>query len=286
VLQGKIVSDRTTGRAFIYATGIQVGAFPVGVGIAQITQARAADAFGWPAAFVLGAALSANALAVLLATWQDRAAADHRRALSWPSRHECVLVLLAGLIWTAYNAGFFNFLAFMPTYLAAHRHPAWVGDVTITLATWGALPAILLGGGLATRFGLGRIFAIGQTLSVVAVGGMFFADWPLLWGLLFGTLASMQAGIIVGLGTLAARPENRAVGMGIFYTTYYLGGAVIPPLCGRAADLAGDPSGAFLCAGVLAALALPLYAAQRRAAAAGRSRGWGSPSPRLSEPRF
>ena len=100
--------------------------------------------------------------------------------------------------------------------------------------------------------------------EVIAVGGMGVADWPLVWGLLFGTLGIMHAGLIVGLGAMSARPENRAVGLGIFYITYYLGGTVIPMICGAAAQWMGDASGAFLCAAVLTALALPFWWLHRR----------------------
>jgi MFS family permease len=266
VLQGKILADRTTGPAFVHAMSVLVGAFPIGIGLAQLTQARAAQAEGWPAAFVLGSGLAAAALCLFVVTWTPRAVADSRRGLSWPSRHECVLVILSGLTWTAFNAAYFNFLAFMPTYLARHGHPPWVADVTMSLASWGSMPAILLGGWLGTRFGQQRVFLAGSVLSVISVGGVYVADWPLVWGLLFGTLASIHAGIVVSIGTLSTRPENRAVGMGLFYTTYYLGGAIVPTLCGRAADLVGDPSGAFLCAGLLSAFAIPMYYAHRRAA--------------------
>jgi MFS family permease len=258
VLQGKITADRFAGARFVNAMGLLVGAFPMGIGLAQLTQGRLAHALGWPAAFVAGAVVSVAALLVLVATWRE-ADAGRSRALRWPGRHECLLVIVAGLIWTFYNAGYFNFLAYMPTYLVAHGHPAWEADAVLSLATWGTLPSILLGGALATRFGQHRVFLFGAVLSVIAVGGVFVLDWPLLWGFLFGTLASVHAGIIVAVGTLSARAENRAVGMALFYTTYYLGGFFIPPLCGRAADFFGDPSGAFLCAGLLSALAIPCY---------------------------
>jgi dipeptide/tripeptide permease len=78
----------------------------------------------------------------------------------------------------------------------------------------------------------------------------------------------MHAGIIVGWGALSARPENRAVGMGIFYTVYYLGGTIVPALCGKAADLAGDASGAFVCAGLISTLAIPFWWLHRRMQAA------------------
>jgi MFS family permease len=270
VMQGKITADRFQGTRFVYAMGLLVGAYPIGIGLAQLTQSRLSHAFGWPAAFAAGAGVALAALLLHVITWQE---ADHNRvrSLRWPSRHECVLVVLAGLIWTAYNAGYFNFVGFMPSYLAAHGHPRWQADVVIALATWGNLPAIMLGGLLAARFGARRVFLFGATLSSVAITAMFFSDRPLLWGGLFGTLASVHAGIIVAAGTLSSRPENRAVGMALFYTTYYVGGSFIPSLCGRVADLIGDPRGAFLCAGLISALTIPLFLLHARAARQGRA---------------
>ena len=258
VLQGKVISDRFEGRAFLLAMSLSVGAFPIGIGLAQLTQVPLARAFGWPAPFLAGAAVATAAGTWMFLGW-GRPSPRDARGLTLPSRHECALVLIAGLVWTFYNAGYANFLAFMPTYLAAHHHPAGIANLVITIATWGNLPAILLGGLLAGRFGPDRMFVFGALLNVVAVLGMGLIDLPLVWGTLFGTLASAHAGIIFARGTLSARPENRAVGMGLFYMTYYLGGSFIPALCGRTADLVGDPRGAFLCAGTLSALTIPAY---------------------------
>jgi fucose permease len=63
--------------------------------------------------------------------------------------------------------------------------------------------------------------------------------------------------------TLSAKPENRAVGMGLFYTIYYLGGAVVPALCGVAADYVDKPEGGMLAGALLSALAIPAFLAQR-----------------------
>ena len=258
VLQGKIVSDRFEGRAFMLAMSLSVGAFPIGIGLGQLTHAPLARAFGWSAPFLAGAAVAAVSGMWLVLSWGRKSSGDPG-GLSLPSRHECALVLVAGVVWTAYNAGYANFLGFMPTYLKAHGHPDWIANLVISIATWGNLPLILLGSGLALRFGADRMFLIGATLNVVAVLGMGLVDWPLVWGTLFGTLASVHAGIIFAKGTLSARPEHRAVGMGLFYMTYYLGGSFIPTLCGRVADYVGDPRGAFLCAGTLSAVAIPAY---------------------------
>ena len=258
VLQGKITADRFTLGRFRTAMGILVGAFPLGIGLAQVTQPELAAAFGWPAAFVAGAMVALAALVTFLAGWVET---DHQtpRTMRWPPLQECTQAIFAGLIWTAYNAGYFNFLAFMPSLLAWRHAAPWVADVVLPLATWGNLPAILLGGLLARRFGATRVFMVGTLLGAVAVAGPALTPWPLLWGLVFGTVASMHPGLIVEAGTLSARPENRAVGMGLFYTTYYLGGAGIPAFCGAMADRVGNPGGALLAASALSLLAVPFW---------------------------
>jgi dipeptide/tripeptide permease len=125
----------------------------------------------------------------------------------------------------------------------------------------------LIGGVLADRYlGARKAVAFGALLLVVSVAGMGLVDWPLLWGVVFGTFASVHAGIVVGWGAMSARPENRAVGLGVFYTVYYLGGTIVPAICGKAADLVGDASGAFMAAGAISALAVPFWWWHRRMA--------------------
>jgi len=89
----------------------------------------------------------------------------------------------------------------------------------------------------------------------------------LLPKVMIGVIGSFHPGVIMAVGTLSAKPENRAFGMGLFYTMYYAGGAVVPALCGWAADLVGGPEGALLAGAVVSALAVPLYLLHRRLAA-------------------
>ena len=79
-----------------------------------------------------------------------------------------------------------------------------------------------------------------------------------------GIVGSFHPGVIMAVGTLSARPENRAVGMGLFYSMYYAGGAVVPAMCGWAADMTGGPEGALLAAAAVSALAVPMYLLHRR----------------------
>jgi predicted MFS family arabinose efflux permease len=101
---------------------------------------------------------------------------------------------------------------------------------------------------------------------------MAFTAWPLASAVMFGVLGSVHPSVIMAAGTLSSHPENRAVGMGIFYTTYYAGNALAPALCGHAADLAGGPGGALYAAAAIGLLAIPLWLLHARLTAGNRRR--------------
>lgn len=263
VMQGKMLSDRFAGRAFMPVMGVVVGAFPVGVGLVELTHGPLVRAVGWPGLFIFGAGLAAVSLVLFVIAAEPARPSAIGSAWALPSRRECELVAVAGVIWTAYNAGYYGFLSYMPSFLAVRGHDPGLLALVLLVATWCNLPATVLGGALAARYGERPVFMVGTLAGIVAVAGPAVLDWPLLWGLLFGTVASIHAGVIVALGTLSARPENRAVGMGLFYTIYYAGGALLPAMCGRAADLAGDPAGALVAAAALSGIAIPAFMLHR-----------------------
>ena len=263
VMQGKMLSDRFAGRAFMPVMGVVVGAFPVGVGLVELTHGPLVRAVGWPGLFIFGAGLAAVSLVLFVVAAEPARPSANGSAWALPSRRECELVAVAGVIWTAYNAGYYGFLSYMPSFLAVRGHDPGLLALVLLVATWCNLPATVLGGALAARYGERPVFMVGTLAGIVAVAGPAVLDWPLLWGLLFGTVASIHAGVIVALGTLSARPENRAVGMGLFYTIYYAGGALLPAMCGRAADLAGDPAGALVAAAALSGIAIPAFMLHR-----------------------
>jgi MFS family permease len=125
------------------------------------------------------------------------------------------------------------------------------------------VPGTLAGGGLAARFGGFNIFLTGTLALTIGMVGTTLSGWPVAFAVLLGVGGSIQPGVIMAVGTLSARPENRAVGMGLFYTLYYLGGTVAPAVCGAVADAVGRPEGGLLAAAALSGLAIPLYMLHR-----------------------
>lgn len=278
VLQGKILAEWFPGRAFMGAVSLAIGAYPIGVGLGQLSHLRLTQAFGWQAAFLAGAGIAALSAALFIASFRAAPGAPVTRGMrvTWPSPRECVLVVVAGSLWTAYNSGYLGFLSYVPSLLATRGAGAATAGAAIALATWSNVPALFAGSYLATRFGAWPVY-LGATLSLAAgVAGIAgFPAEPLVWAAVFGALGSAHCSVIVAMGTGSTRPEHRAVGMGMFYTTYYIGGGVLPALCGRAADAVGSPAGALYAAAAVSLLGIPAFATHRlltrRAASANES---------------
>jgi MFS family permease len=267
VLQNKVIADWFTGRGFMWAISVSVAAYPIGVGLAQLVLPPLALAYGWQAAILSDAAPMAVALVMFLASFRPSPhAAPAPARFSLPGGRECLLLVIAGLIWTAYTAGYSGYTSYVPSLMAARGEGLALTGLVLTIATWGNVPATMAGAGLAERFGAFRIFLLGTAALVVGMTGAALLDWPVICAVVVGIVGSFHPGVIMAVGTLSARPENRAVGMGLFYSIYYAGGAVAPALCGRAADLWGGAEGALLAAAILSALALPMYLLHRRLA--------------------
>jgi MFS family permease len=264
VLQGKLIADWFDSRRFMLAISISVCSYPVGVGLAQLVLPPLTAAFGWPAGFLSGAVLTGLALAVFLASYRtpphETAALRH---FSLPSARECLLLGIAGLCWTAYTSGYTAYTSYVPATMAERGEGTALTALVMTIATWGSVPATLFGGGLAARFGGFRVFLIGTSALVVGMAGTALLDLPVAWAILVGVLGSIHPGVIMAVGTLSARPENRAVGMAVFYSLYYLGGTFAPAACGRMADLYGGPAGGLVGAAAISALAVPMFLLHR-----------------------
>jgi MFS family permease len=268
VLQNKIIADWFTGHRLMWALSTSSAAYPVGVGLAQLMLPPLTQSHGWQAALLSNALPMMVALGLFLFSYRPSPhVASQPRAFSLPSGRECLLLIVAGLIWSAYTAGYAAYLGYVPSLMAVRGEGLALTGVVLTIATWGNVPATLLGAGLATRLGGYGVFLFSTAAIVIGIGGAAVLDWPVTFAIMIGVAGSLHPGVIMAVGTLSARPENRAVGMGLFYSMYYAGGAVVPALCGWAADGYGGPEGALLAAALVSALALPMFVLHRRMAA-------------------
>ncbi|PPQ27169.1 MFS transporter [Rhodopila globiformis] len=264
VLQGKIIADWFTGPRFMIAISVSACSFPIGMGLAGLVLPPVLAHLGLRAALLTDTVPAGLALLLFLASFREPAhVAPVPRQFSLPSRPEVVLLLVAGLVWMVYTAAYSAFLSYLPASLAGRGYGVAVVGLVMTIATWGNVPATMLGGSLTARFGGLRIFLVGSLSLAIGMAGSAVSGWPVAWALVLGVLGAVQPGVIMAIGTLSARPENRTVGMGLFYALYYLGGAVAPTFCGMVADHVGRPEGGLLAAAAISLLAIPLYMLHR-----------------------
>jgi predicted MFS family arabinose efflux permease len=85
-----------------------------------------------------------------------------------------------------------------------------------------------------------------------------FASAPVAVLLCLVIVTSLPAGPIFSLLAPVLSPENRAVGMGVFFTLFYLGMATLPALAGKFRDLTGDPAAPILAASAMMATGVVL----------------------------
>ena len=138
VLQGKIIAEWFSGPRFMIGISVSVGGFPIGMGLAQLILPPVLQGFGAHFAFLTDAMPAALALLLFLASHR-KPPGDTKASgrLSLPSVHECLLLGVAGSIWTAYTAGSSAFVAFLPTTLAFRGDGLAVAALVMTIATWG-----------------------------------------------------------------------------------------------------------------------------------------------------
>lgn len=279
VLQNKIISDWFAGRAFMIAISLSIASYPIGVSAGQIAVPLIAARNGLAAAFLSGSALAAVTAALFAASYrQSPQATPAPRTFRMPSRRECVLVTVAGAVWTAYTGSYGGFVSYVPSLLADRADGPALTAAVMAIVTLGSVPPVLVGGPLAARVGSFLPMLAGALALAAGSLGIAMTPWPILSAVVFGVVGSFNAPLIMAAGTLSARPENRAVGMGLFYTTYYAGNAVAPAICGWAADATGGPEGAFYAAAAIGLLVLPIWMAH----AALESRGLRRGGPRIA----
>lgn len=275
ILLAKMTMDWFARRELVLAMAILVNSWPFGIALALVSQSAAAVAFGWPVVLYGTAALSLLSFALIAVGYRPP------RELSGPvparermfvlSRAEFGGVSLAAVAWTLYNVGLILIVSFGPTFLTARGLPLEEAAWMVSLGTWLGIGTVPLGGYLAQRWGCPNLVMAVSLIAAVAICAILpWADSPLLPFIAFGVFAWAPAGPIMALVSETLRADDRALGMGLFYTWYYAGMGTLPPLAGLARDLSGSPAAPVYFAGAMMLCALAcvgLFRLHRRAVA-------------------
>ena len=120
VLMTKMLADWFRDRELIFAMSLYLNGWPVGIGLALVTQPEIATAYSWRTVFFATAVLCGLTLVVLAALYRSPPAQPAARPgapTAGLSLREFLMVSFAGMVWTFVNAGWVVAVSFAPGYL-------------------------------------------------------------------------------------------------------------------------------------------------------------------------
>lgn len=261
VLLTKMVTDWFAGGEIIWAMTILINAWPVGISVALLVLPAIANAWGTPAVFHAAAAAAVlGALGIGLAYRGAPHSASGAGAvgLSELTRREIGLVGVASVPWMLYNVGFAVMLGFLPSLLVRSGLSLEQAGLLLGINTLLFIGSVLLGGASAQWLARPELVVTAGVLTyAVGLAALPYAPpWPTL--LAVGVLAGLPAGSLAAAPALVLRPESRSAGMGLFYTMYYVGMALMPPVAGWLQDSLGRSAAVYFAAAAILAT-LPCY---------------------------
>lgn len=238
VLLVKMVTDWFAGKELVLAMSILINTWPIGIGLALLTQGALAQGVSWQAAFVATAAMAALGMASVFIGYKPApgAPAVQKVDMRGLSRQEWTLLGASSLAWTIYNAAYVLVVAFLPIYFVQTGMSLVSAGAITALNTILVIVSVQAGGLLVQRFGHADalVYASLGAWALTTVGIMT-SSAPLPWIVASGLIGGLPAGVLVSLPGEFLRAESRATGMGIFYTIFYIGMAIAPPVAGALA---------------------------------------------------
>lgn len=262
----KMIADWFAGRELATAMGIMVMSWPFGIAMGQVGHTWLAATLGWQASFVAaGLYCLIGTIAMLVAYRPPQGAITAAPAASLRlSSREWTLTLIAAAAWATFNAGYVLYLSFAPRVLVAGGLGAFEAASVLSLASWVMIFSGALWGWIADRTGRADlIFYFCLCCAIASMALLPQVSWAVAVSLLFGLLGVAPAGIIMALTGAAMAPQNRAFGMGVFLTVFFVVTGPAPGLGGWLLDRTADPFVPILLAIVMFGLTIVAYAAFR-----------------------
>ena len=257
----RLLADRISGPTQSRAIAFYTSFFGIGVALSLVLTGAIASAWGWRAAFLLGA-LGPAAAALLVILGLDRggdaeeASRPFRFADLFPVHTwRRVLAVRAAVGYTlgyavhslellGSRAWMVAFLGFCAGAYAAEDAFPWSATTIAAVVNVASVPASILGNEMALR--IGRRPWILIVMCASASGGLALAlAAPLHWAIAIALLTFYSMLVLADSATLtagfvaAAPPGLRGAAMGMYSLAGFSGGMLGPALFGAALDLSG-----------------------------------------------
>jgi MFS family permease len=256
----KVLTDWFAGREIATAMAIFINSWPVGLGLSLMILPVIGTTFGVVAVYVAVAAVIGSALPLLLVGYRSPKTASRATGKAERLDRRTTLTLaVAGLIWGLYNIGTTTIFSFGPTLLVERGWSMAAAGSTISIVLWVSVFFVPLAGYLADRLKRPEaIFIVGGCLVFAALlAALAHSNAVPLIIVALGVVIGLPAGLTMSLPARVLAPATRALGMGIFFTIYYIAMMLGPVIGGACAKWIGSAAAAFDF-GVVALLACPL----------------------------
>jgi MFS family permease len=149
------------------------------------------------------------------------------------------------MIWGLYNAALAMVFGFGPAMLVERDWAATAASSATSIVLWLAAISVPLGGVLADRLQRNQmVLFAGLALFAIALAIVPQTSQVVPAFIALGIVGGIAAGPIMSLPSMVLQPGNRARGMGLFFTIYYVAIFVGPTVGGLAADSTGTADAA------------------------------------------
>ena len=242
VLLTKMVADWFEGPDRLLAMSVLINAWPIGIALALLVLGPLAQVQGWGAAMGATAALALAGFALVMVLYRapagrSQAAVGLGLGLGALSMREWRLLVIAALPWLLFNAAYQIQVSFLPAFFLERGSTVAGAGATAALNTLLVIVSVQAGGLLLKHLRKPDVLCHAAMLGwSITVALLIYGVSPLACIVLGGLLSGLPAGLFVSLGAEVLRAEVRAAGMGVFYTVYYVGCAILPAVAGALYD--------------------------------------------------
>ncbi|WP_029582050.1 CynX/NimT family MFS transporter [Bradyrhizobium sp. URHD0069] len=256
----KMVTDWFAGREIATAMAIFVNSWPAGVAISLLALPLIGTAYGVGAVHLGVAALIGCGIVLLAIGYRSPAGSGVTSTTTTLrlDRNAGVAVIAAGLIWGLFNVGFAIIFSFGPSMLVERGWSIAAAGSTISIVLWLAVGSVPLGGFLADRTKRPEFILIASCIVfAMLMIALPRSDAVLPIIIALGLVCGQPAGPIMSLPARVLQPQTRAIGMGVFFTVFYVC-MMLGPVIGGACAKWTDSAVAAFDFGALMILACPL----------------------------
>lgn len=239
----KMVTDWFAGKELATAMAVLVMSWPFGIAVGQIGYVWLIELFDWPMPFIVASAFCAlGAVSVFVIYRAPKGLVAPAVGGTWRlPLDELTLIILAAGVWGFFNAAYIVYLIFVPRILMEGGYGTGAAAATASIASWVFLFSGTVCGQIADRYGRPDAILYGCLMVGIAVLLVLpMTEFGVVLCLLFGLIGIAPAGVIMALTVQAMRPHNRAFGMGVFFSAYFLVTAPAPGMAGWLFDVSGD----------------------------------------------